>query len=154
MIRFQVISEYSMKLKTTTITQKVIIPASPEEVYDAFINPKKHSAFTGAKAMGKPIVGAEIRAWDGYITGKNLELEKGKRIVQEWSTSEWPKGYPPSKLTLTFCNVEGDTELTMIHSKVPAEQAEEYRQGWIDNYWDLLKEYFKNKRKTKPTRRA
>ncbi len=136
-----------MRLNTSTITQKVIIPASPEEVYDAFIDPKKHSAFTRAKATGEPLVGAEITAWDGYITGKNLELEKGKRIVQEWSTSEWPEGYPPSKLTLTFCKVKGGTELTMVHSMVPAEQAEEYRQGWIDNYWDLMKEYFKNKRK-------
>ncbi len=139
-----------MKLKTTTITQKVIIPASPDEVYDAFINPKKHSAFTGAKATGEPIVGAEITAWDGYITGKNLELEKGKRIVQEWSTSEWPKGYPPSKLTLIFRKAEDGTELTMIHSEVPAEQAEDYRQGWIDSYWDLMKKYFKNKKKTNP----
>ncbi len=139
-----------MKLKTTTITQKVIIPASPDEVYDAFINPKKHSAFTGAKATGEPIVGAEITAWDGYITGKNLELEKGKRIVQEWSTNEWPEGYPPSKLTLIFSKVEGGTELTMIHSEVPAEQAEDYRQGWIDSYWDLMKKYFKNKKKTNP----
>jgi hypothetical protein len=32
---------------------------------------------------------------------------------------------------------------------VPAEQAEEYRQGWIDNYWDLLKEYFLKKKRSK-----
>ena len=82
-----------MKLKTTTITQKVVIPASPEEVYDAFMDAKKHSAFTGAKATSDAKVGGEFSAWDGYITGKNLELEKGKRIVQEWITTEWPEGY-------------------------------------------------------------
>ena len=136
-----------MKLKTTTITQKVVIPAAPEEVYDAFIDPKKHAAFTGAEATGEPQVGCEFTAWDGYITGKNLELEKGKRIVQEWSTSEWPDGYPPSKLELTFRKVEGGTELTMMHSDVPEAQAEDYRQGWIDNYWDLLKEYVLQKKK-------
>jgi activator of HSP90 ATPase len=135
------------KLITKTITQKVVIPASPEEVYDAFIDPKKHAAFTGAEATGDPEVGGEFTAWDGYITGKNVELEKGKRIVQEWSTSEWPEDYPPSRLELTFAKLNGGTELTMVHSKVPASQAEEYRQGWIDNYWDLLKEYFKKKKK-------
>jgi len=138
-----------MKLKTSTITQKVVIPASPEEVYDAFVDPKKHSAFTGAEATGEPKVGAEITAWDGYITGKNLELEKGKRIVQEWSTSEWPEGYPPSRLELTFRKVKDGTELTMVHSEVPAEQAEDYRQGWIDSYWDLLKAYFQKKKRSK-----
>ncbi len=138
-----------MKLKTTTITQKVIIPAEPQEVYDAFIDAKIHSAFTGAKAAGNSKVGGEFTAWDGYITGKNLELERGKRIVQEWSTSEWPDGYPPSKLELTFRKVKGGTELTMVHSDVPEEQAEDYRQGWIDSYWDLLKEYFQKRKRPK-----
>jgi uncharacterized protein YndB with AHSA1/START domain len=138
-----------MKQKTTTITQRVIIPALPEEVYDAFIDPKKHTEFTGAEATCDPKVGGEFTAWDDYITGKNLELEKGKRIVQEWSTSEWPEGYPPSRLELTFRKVKGGTELTMVHSGVPAEQAAEYRQGWIDNYWDLLKEYFGKKKRVK-----
>ncbi len=137
-----------MKLKTATITQKVVIPASPDEVYDAYIDPKKHSAFTGAEATCDPRVGGEFTAWDGYITGKNLELEKGKRIVQEWSTSEWPEDYPPSRLELTFSKVQGGTELTMVHSEVPASQAEDYRQGWIDDYWDLLKEYFQKKKKS------
>ena len=140
-----------MKLKTAAITQKVIIPASPEEVYDAFIDAKKHSAFTGAKATCDPKVGGEFTAWDGYITGKNLELEKGKRILQEWTTTEWPEGYPPSKLELTFTKVKGGTEITMVHHDVPEEQAEEYKQGWIDNYWEPLKDYFtKHKRTQNP----
>jgi activator of HSP90 ATPase len=81
-----------MNLKTTTITQKVIISAAPKEVYDAFVDAKKHSAFTGAKATCDPKVGGGFTAWDGYISGRNLELERGKRIVQEWSTTEWPEG--------------------------------------------------------------
>ncbi len=137
-----------MEQKTATITQKVVIPASPEEVYDAYMDPKKHSAFTGAEATCDPRVGGEFTAWDGYITGKNLELEKGRRIVQEWSTSEWPEDYPPSRLELTFSEVKGGTELTMVHSDVPGSQAEDYRQGWIDDYWDLLKEYFKKRKKS------
>jgi activator of HSP90 ATPase len=71
--------------KLTTIKQKVTIPASPEEVYDALTDPKKHSEFTGSKATGKPKVGEKLTAWDGYSSGKYLELEKGKRIVQEWN---------------------------------------------------------------------
>ena len=46
-------------------------------------------------------------------------------------------------------------EITMHHSDVPAEQAEEYRQGWIDNYWKPLKEYFeKQKGKNKSQKPA
>ena len=138
-----------MKPKTATITQKVVLPTTPEEAYDAFIDAKQHSAFTGSKATCDPRVGGEFTAWDGYISGKNLDLEKGKRIVQEWSTNEWPEGYPPSRLELTFRKVKDGTELTMVHSEVPQEQAEDYKQGWIDNYWSLLKEYFRRRRTPK-----
>jgi activator of HSP90 ATPase len=130
-------------VKVTTIRQKVIIPATPEEVYEAFIDAKKHSAFTGSKATCVPKIGGKFTAWDGYISGKNLELEKGKKIVQEWKTTEWPRDYPPSKLELTFKKVTEGTELTMVHSEVPAEQANDIEQGWIDFYWKPLKEYFK-----------
>jgi uncharacterized protein YndB with AHSA1/START domain len=129
--------------KTETIKQKVVISAAPIEVYDAFMDAKKHSKFTGSKATCDPKVGGKFTAWDGYISGKNLELEHGKRIVQEWLTTDWPEGQPPSRLELTFKKAEGGTELSMVHSGVPAEQAADTAQGWIDFYWDPLKKYFK-----------
>jgi uncharacterized protein YndB with AHSA1/START domain len=109
-------------MKVKTIKQKVIVSATPDEVYDAFVDAKKHSTFTGSKATCDPRVGGEFTAWDGYISGKNLELEKGKRIVQEWMTTDWPENYPRSRLELTFKNVKGGTEISMTHSEVPAEQ--------------------------------
>jgi len=131
-----------MNLKTTTIKQKIVLQALPEEVYDALLDPRKHSKFTGSKATGEVKVGTKFTAWDGYISGRNLELEKGKRVVQEWITTDWPENYPPSRLEFTFRKVEGKTELTMVHSQVPAEQVEELTQGWIDYYWKPLKHYF------------
>ncbi len=65
-----------MKLETRTVTQKVVIPASPSEVYAAFMDAKKHSEFTKSKATGKAVVGGKFTAWDGYISGRNLELGK------------------------------------------------------------------------------
>jgi activator of HSP90 ATPase len=132
-------------IRTTSISQKVVISASPEEVYDALINPKKHSEFTGSKATGKAIVGAKFTAWDGYISGKNLELEKGKRIVQQWITTDWPEDYSPSKLELSLKKIDGQTELSMIHSNIPTDQKKELEQGWIDFYWEPLKSYFGKK---------
>jgi len=131
-----------LRMEVTTIEDKAVIPATPDEVYDAFLDPKKHAAFTGSKATGSPKVGEKFTSWDGYILGKNLELEKGKRIVQEWVTTEWPEGYLPSRLELTFRKVKGGTEISMVHSNVPAEQAEEYAQGWKDFYWKPLVKYF------------
>lgn len=132
-----------MKAKFATIKQKVLVPATPEEVYDAFMDAKKHTAFTGSKATCNAKIGGRFTAWDGYISGKNLDLEPGKRIVQEWVTTEWPKGYPPSRLELAFKKVKAGTEISMTHSNVPAEQVEELKQGWIDFYWEPMKDYFK-----------
>jgi activator of HSP90 ATPase len=130
-------------VKKETIRQKATIPAEPAVVYEAFIDAKKHSAFTGSKATGDGRVGSKFTAWDGYISGKNIALEAGKRIVQEWVTSEWPDDFPPSRLELTFKKVKGGTEISMIQSDVPAEQADELKEGWTEFYWKPLKNYFK-----------
>jgi uncharacterized protein YndB with AHSA1/START domain len=131
-----------MKMETTTIKQKVVIPASPKEVYDAYVDAKKHSKFTGSKATGKAVVDGKYTAWDGYIFGKHLELEDGKRVVQAWTTTDWVEGYGPSRLELTFKEVPGGTEISMVHSNVPKEQADEIAEGWVEFYWNPLKEYF------------
>lgn len=135
-----------MAPKTKTIKQTALIPAKPVQVYDAFLNARKHAAFTGAKATCEAKPGGRFTAYDGYISGKNVKLERARRIVQEWQTTEWPAGAPPSRLEFTFQPKGDGTAVTMVHSKVPAAQAESYRQGWIDYYWTPLKEYFGKKR--------
>ena len=137
-----------MKSKVRTIKQKVIIPASPKEVYDAYVDPKKHSKFTGHKATGKAVVGGKFTAWDGYIFGKYLELEDEKRVVQEWASTDFPKGCGPSRLELCFNKVPKGTELVMVHSNMPEEIADDAADGWIEWYWNPLKEYFKKQTKT------
>ncbi len=134
-----------MKIETTTLRQTVIIPASPAEVYEAFVDPKKHSEFTGSKATGKAKKGGKFTTWDGYSFGKYLELEPGKCLVQEWQTTDWPEGYPPSRFELTFKKVAGGTEVTMVQSNIPKEQEDELADGWNEFYWNPLKEYFKKK---------
>jgi activator of HSP90 ATPase len=129
-------------VKNKTIRQKVVVPAMPAKVYDAFVDAKKHSEFTGGKATCDARVGGKFTAWDGYISGKNLLLEKGKRIVQEWTTTEWPAGVPPSRLELTFKKVTEGTEILMVHSGVPAELADDVAEGWKEFYWEPLKKYF------------
>jgi activator of HSP90 ATPase len=132
-----------MKQEVTTIKQTVIIPkATPKQVYDAYTDPKKHSEFTDSRATGKPVVGGKYSTWDGYIFGKYLVVEEGKRVVQEWTTTDWEDGYSASKVELTFKAVGEDTEITMVHSNVPKVQASEIEQGWIEFYWNPLKEYF------------
>jgi uncharacterized protein YndB with AHSA1/START domain len=129
-------------MKFGTIKQVTLVEASPVEVYEMYVDPKKHAAFTGQGVTGTPRVGRKFTAGDGYITGRYLKLEKGRRILQEWTTTEWPEGYPPSLLELTLKEKGKKTELTMVHSKVPEDQVEYYAQGWKEFYWKPMKRYF------------
>ena len=129
--------------KVSEIHQKVLIPnATPDEVYKAFLSSKQHSDFTGSKATCSARKGSKFTAWDGYISGRNLELIKGKKIVQEWQTSEWPEGYGPSTLKIILKKVGGETELSFAQTNVPSSQVKEYEKGWFDSYWNPLKKYF------------
>ena len=134
------------KQRTTTIRQKVLIPqATPDDIFRALLSSKEHSAITGSKASVNARKGAKFSAWDGYISGKNVELAKGKKIVQKWLTTEWPDGYGPSTLEITLEKKSSGTELVLVQTDVPKSQAAEYKQGWIDCYWNPMKEYFNSK---------
>jgi activator of HSP90 ATPase len=134
--------EGGSRLQFGEIKQTVLIDASPAEVYEAYVDPKKHAAFTGQGATGSPKVGGKFTAGDGYISGKYLVLEKGKKILHEWTTTEWPAGYPPSLLELRLRAKGKKTELTMLHTKVPEEQVDYYAEGWKEFYWVPLKKHF------------
>jgi len=118
------------------------IPRSPREVYNAWLDSKQHTKMTGAKAKVSNKVGGEFEAWDGYISGRNLELEPGKRIVQAWRTVEFDESEEDSRIEVVFEPVEGGTKLILRHTRLPA-HGEIYKQGWEDNYFTPMKAYFK-----------
>jgi uncharacterized protein YndB with AHSA1/START domain len=77
-----------------------VLPTSPQEVYDAWLDGDQHGAYTGAEAAIEPGIGGAFSAWDGYISGTTLELEPPGRIVQAWRTTEFPPGSPDSRLEI------------------------------------------------------
>ena len=128
------------------IIQKVVIKnATPKEIYEGLLDSKLHCKFTGGKAEVSNKVGGAFTAWDGYITGKNIELKKDEKIVQEWKASDWHKGTPASKLTLTFKKVSTGTEINLKQENVPKECFEDLTKGWIEFYWKPMQKYFNEK---------
>ena len=131
--------------KVGSIKQEHFIPATPDEVYQALMNAEIHAEFTGAGATCDPREGGAFTAHGDYITGKNVKLEKGKRIVQEWKTTEWPLGFKPSTLEITLKKKGDGTLLAMKQTNVPASQVSRYDSGWVEHYWIPLREYFEGK---------
>jgi len=126
-------------VKTKTIRQSVAFKASAHAVYEALMDSKKHSQFTGSKSSVSRKVGGKINAWDGYIEGTNLELVQDKKIVQSWRASDWAPGHY-SKATFSLEETENGIRLAFTQTGVPEEFYEYISQGWQDFYWKPMKE--------------
>ena len=130
----------SSKFKTKTIKQTVTFKASPHDVYEALMDSRKHSEFTGAKAKISRKVGGKFTAYDGYIDGTNLELVPDQKIVQSWRATEegWPEDRY-SKVAFLLEKISDGTRLTLVHSDIPEKHADSISQGWLDFYWTPMK---------------
>jgi activator of HSP90 ATPase len=122
-------------------------PASPEAVYEAWLDSAAHAAMTGSKAKIGKRVGEAFTAWDGYIAGKTLELQPGRRIVQSWRTSEFADRDPDSTIVVDLEPTRDGARLTLIHSGAPDGQTGYENGGWRDFYFAPMKAYFEREKK-------
>jgi activator of HSP90 ATPase len=122
-----------------------VLPVKQKNLYEAWLDSDKHSAFTGSRAVIDRRVGGKFTAWDGYISGTTITVEPFSRIVQTWRTTEFPDDDPDSEIEVLFEEVKEGTKITLVHTEIPDGQGEEYRQGWIDFYFTPMKEYFSKK---------
>lgn len=116
-------------------------PATAEAIYHAWLDSDEHTAMTGGSAAVSNVVGGAFEAWDGYITGKNLELEPSKRIVQSWRTTEFTDDEEDSRLEIVLEAQAGGTLVTIKHTNLPGHGLQ-YEQGWIDSYFVPMMGYF------------
>lgn len=122
----------------------VVLPATPKKIYEAWLNSKQHAAFTGGgKATASAKVKGKFTAWDGYISGVNVDLKEGKKIVQAWRTTEFPDDALDSILEINLApKTGGKTTLTLIQTNIPKGQGASYKTGWKDFYFTPMKKYF------------
>jgi activator of HSP90 ATPase len=118
------------------------LPASPQAVYEAWLSSAGHSAMTGAKAKASKTVGDAYSAWDGYIIGRNLELDPGRRIVQSWRTTAFGPEDPDSTVTVELTPLGAATRLTLRHGGVPDGQTSYENGGWREFYFEPMLAYF------------
>jgi uncharacterized protein YndB with AHSA1/START domain len=127
---------------TDELSVSDVIPAAIERVYRAFLDTELHSAMTGAKAVASNELGAPFSAWDGYISGKNLELEPFRRIVQAWRAADFPEGSEDSRLEILLAERGPDTELTIVHTNLPRGMGDGFSEGWQKFYFSPMRTYF------------
>lgn len=125
-----------------SLKMKIVLPVKADKLYKAWLSSKEHTLFTGGEAKVSAKVNGKFTAWDGYISGKNLELINGKKIVQTWRTSEFAEDAPDSILEIKLEEKAGKTTLHLSQTNLQKGDAKKYTQGWKDYYFTPMKDYF------------
>jgi len=118
-----------------------VFPATPQAIYQAWLDSEGHTLMTASPAQASDGVGGSFSAWDGYICGRNLELEPGRRIVQAWRTTEFQPSDPDSRLEIILEPDGKGTRVTIRHANLPADGMQ-YKQGWVESYFEPMLAYF------------
>ncbi len=127
-------------MKTRTIRQTVTFKSTPHEVYEALMDPLKHTAFTGARAAITPRKGGAFSTYGGAMRGTILELVPDRKIVQfqRHTLKEWPERHF-ARATFSLKPTDGGTRLELTNSGVPEPCFEAINSGWKDYYWTPMK---------------
>ena len=128
-----------------TIQQTVTFNASPDELFDIYLDSKKHSAAVNDKASISRAAGRKFSVFDGYITGTNLLIVPKRLIVQSWRGSDWKAREPDSVLILAFSKAGGGGQIALVHANVPDNHAASISKGWHQYYWKPWKAYLKRR---------
>lgn len=115
------------------------IPATPEEIFIALTNPFTIELWSGYKAIMDDKEGTEFTLWDGDISGKNLTIEKDKKIVQEWYFGEQDNR---SIVTIKIHKKNKGAQIELNHTNIPDEVYDNIIKGWDEYYFGALKTFF------------
>jgi activator of HSP90 ATPase len=112
--------------------------SSPQRVYEALTQSERFGKITGSAAEIDPREGGSFSLFGGMITGRNVELVPGQRVVQAWRAGNWEPGvYSVARFELA---PDGQgTRLVLDHAGFPPGQGEHLSAGWEANYWEPMR---------------
>lgn len=117
-----------------------IIPAPPADVYLALTNPNTIHLWSGEEAEMSTDPGSEFSLWEGNISGKNLEFETDKKIVQQWYFGEQET---PSIVTIKLHEHGKGTSIELRHTNIPDEDYDDITEGWDELYFGSLADFYR-----------
>ena len=120
-------------------------PAPAEKLFDMYLDPAAHSAFTGHPVVIGPQPGTEFRAFDGKISGKILHVQPKRLIVQTWRSVHFPPTAIDSVLVLAFFPEAGGGRIELNHINVADEDFAGVSHGWQQHYWTPWRAYLTSK---------
>lgn len=116
------------------------LAATPEQVFDAWTDPQKFRHWMAPGDTHVSSARADLRVGGAFEVvmsnstkdlphhGVYLAIDRPHRVVFTWESHA--TGPEPSVVTLELKAVEGGTELTLTHEKLPADQIKGHTWGW------------------------
>jgi len=128
---------------TKTIQQSVRLPATPDDLFDSFLDAQQHAAITGGKVSISARKGGKFSAFDGMLRGRNLLIVPKHLIVQAWRSAQWKRSDPDSILILVFSRGSGGGRIELTHVNVPRHDLSGVTEGWKKYYWKPWRKYLR-----------
>jgi uncharacterized protein YndB with AHSA1/START domain len=119
-----------------------LLPASPAEVYDEWLDPGALSDWMCPRPAWatnidlEPRVGGRVRIdieENGarfVVTGRYVELDRPRRLRFTWSCSNWPDPSVESLVTVTLDKHGDDGTLMTIRHALPQDLIIKHQSGW------------------------
>jgi len=132
------------------IHQEPDFAASAARIYAALLDPRQFDrivALSGvmqamhlpsASSRIDPHVGGAFALFGGYITGRQLELVRNRRIVQAWRAASWAEGIH-SVARFELQAHEASCRIVFEHTGIPSDDAQSLAEGWQSHYWEPLR---------------
>jgi uncharacterized protein YndB with AHSA1/START domain len=124
-----------------TIQLAASLPAPPDRLFDMYLDPVEHAAFTGAPVTISAEAGAPFRAFDNVLTGIILQVVPKRLIVQSWRSPHWMPTDLDSTLILTFMPENDGGRIELVHVNVADQDFAGVSQGWEKFYWSPWRAY-------------
>ena len=125
---------------TNTIKQIIKFKGvSSEELFDIFMDAKKHGEVIGAKVTMGGETGDSFTLFNGVVRGKNLLIVPKRLTVRAWRGNVWKKDDLDSIEVMAFEKIPSGAQIKLVHTVLP----EQFEERWDELYWQPLKEYLK-----------
>jgi uncharacterized protein YndB with AHSA1/START domain len=119
---------------TAAVTREVRIKASPQTIFEFFVDPKKMMRWKGLEAQLEPSPGGRYRV---NVTGRDVamgeyvEIDPPRRVVFTWGW-EGDANLPPGSSTVevTLESEGEETVVTLTHRDLPEPALQGQTQGW------------------------
>lgn len=141
---------------TYELTIERLLPAPPDRVFDAWVNPETLVKWWGPEGFTTPEHTLDVRPdgrWrtvmrapdgvDHIVSGVYRTIDRPERLVFSWAWEDkaGKRGHE-SEVEITFTLAGAGTHLVLVHRQIADQDScDRHRAGWISSINDLERQF-------------